>query len=59
MVLSYAGIELDIKNSGAYIKGWLSALKDDKTLIFSAAGKANKALAVITNEVEDMEEARV
>ena len=59
MVLSSAGIELDIKNSGAYIKGWLSALKDDKTLIFSAAGKANKALAVITNEVEDMEEARV
>jgi len=57
MVLSHAGIALDIKNSGAYIKSWLKALKDDSTLIFQAAGKASKALAVITSEVEEKEEA--
>lgn len=59
MILSHAGIALDIKNSGAYIKSWLKALKDDSTLIFQAAGKASKALAVITNEVEEKEEVAV
>lgn len=34
-------------NSAAYIKGWLSKLKDDKRLIVSAAGKAEKAVQMI------------
>lgn len=34
-------------NSAAYIKGWLSALKNDKRFIISAAGKAEKAVRLI------------
>jgi antirestriction protein ArdC len=50
MVLSMAGVDVDIKNSGAYIKSWLKALKDDKSLIFSAAAKASQASARIIGE---------
>jgi antirestriction protein ArdC len=53
MLLTMAGIELDIKNSGAYIKSWLKSLKDDKTLIFSAAAKANQASSLIMGEVKE------
>jgi len=48
MILSSAGLALDIPNSTAYIKNWLKALKDDKTLIFKASAKASKALQHIT-----------
>ena len=53
MLLTMAGVEIDIKNSGAYIKNWLSALKDDKTLIFSAAAKANQATTLIFGEIKE------
>ena len=32
-----------INNSAAYIDNWLSALKNDKTLIIKAASQAQKA----------------
>lgn len=38
-----------IANSAAYIKGWLKALSDDHSLIFSAATKAQQAAAYILN----------
>ena len=39
-----AGIENDeIKNSAAYIKGWMKALKKDSTLLVKAGGQAQKA----------------
>ena len=38
-----------IDNSAAYIKGWLSALKNDKTLILKAASQAQKAADYILN----------
>lgn len=34
-------------NSAAYLQGWLKALKNDKRLIVSAAGKAEKAVEFI------------
>lgn len=43
MLLSSAGIPLDITNSASYIKGWLKALQDDTSLITSAAAAAQKA----------------
>lgn len=43
ILLSSAGVQLDVKNSAAYIKGWLKALNDDSNLIISAATKAQKA----------------
>lgn len=53
MVLTMAGIEIDIKNSGAYIKSWLKALNDDSTLIFKAAAKASSATSYILGEVKE------
>lgn len=35
------------QNTTAYIQGWLKALRNDKKLIVSAAGKAEKAVAMI------------
>lgn len=42
------------KNSTAYIQSWLTALKNDKRMIVSASGKAQKAVEYIlgTNTVE-------
>lgn len=48
MLLSTAGIPFDVPNSGAYVKNWLTALKNDTSLIFKASGKAQKAITYIT-----------
>lgn len=46
-----AGIENDtIENSAAYIGSWLRVLKDNKTWLVSAAGKAQKAVDYILSE---------
>lgn len=39
--------ESSFNNSVAYIQSWLKALRDDKKLIVSAAGKAEKAVEMI------------
>ena len=39
--------EVSFNNSAAYLAGWLKALKDDKRLIVSAAGAAEKAVSLI------------
>lgn len=41
-----------IDNSASYIASWLRKLKDDKTLIVTAAGQAQKAVDYITGAVE-------
>ena len=38
------------RNSAAYVQNWLQALKNDKRFIVSAAGKAEKAVALILGE---------
>jgi len=45
-LVNAAGLDTtnSILNSAAYINGWLSKLKNDKHLIVSAAGKAEKAV---------------
>ncbi|MBR2822523.1 MAG: DUF1738 domain-containing protein [Clostridia bacterium] len=43
-------------NSAGYIQGWLSALKNDKRFIVSAAGKAEKAVQMILGENEKQDE---
>ncbi len=49
MLSGTVGIEeYTINNSAAYISGWLSRLRDDKTLIVKAAGKAQKACDYIS-----------
>ena len=53
-LLNYTGIETpgSFQNNAAYIAGWLKALKDDKRLIISAAGKAEQAVKYILGEQE-------
>ena len=38
------------RNSAAYVQSWLKALKDDRRLIVSAAGQAEKACSLILNQ---------
>jgi antirestriction protein ArdC len=45
---SHSGLDVNIKNSSAYIRGWCKALKDDHQLIISASSKAQKAFDYIT-----------
>ena len=46
------GIETpdSFKNSTAYIQGWMKRIKEDKKLIVTAAGKADKAVKYIYDE---------
>ena len=43
MMLASAGVEFDLPNSAAYLRSWVKALKDDKSLIFKASAKAQAA----------------
>lgn len=46
----HSGIEnMTLENSAAYIRGWLSVLKGDKTLLVHAAAAAQKAADFILN----------
>ena len=50
-----AGIHQTIISSSAgYIKGWLRALQNDHTLIFSAANQADKAVSFITGNSNEL-----
>ena len=51
-LVSHAGLETSssLRNNAAYIQNWLKVLKDDKRLIVSAAGKAEKAVQLILNQ---------
>lgn len=44
-----------IHSSAAYIKGWLEALKNDRTLIYTAASKGGKAAGFIINHTQGEE----
>jgi antirestriction protein ArdC len=44
------GIDNTIENSAAYIQNWLKALKDDKSLLLKAWGRATAAVQYILSE---------
>ena len=50
-LMNHIGLETPktFKNSAAYLQNWIQALKNDKTLFVSAAGKAGKAFDLILN----------
>ena len=48
--------EQSFRNNAAYIQNWLGALKNDKRLIVSAAGRAEKAMKLILNSEDEPEE---
>ena len=51
-LMNAAGLETpnSFRNSAAYIQNWLRVLKNDKRLIISASGKAEKAVQMILNQ---------
>ena len=51
-LVSHCGLETpqSFHNSAAYVQNWLQVLKNDKRFIVSAAGKAEKAVALIMGE---------
>ena len=53
-LVNHCGLESEasFRNSAGYIQGWLKALKNDKRLIVSAAGAAEKAVNLILNRKE-------
>lgn len=53
-LVNHCGLESEasFRNSAGYIQGWLKALRDDKRLIVSAAGAAEKAVSLILNRKE-------
>lgn len=57
-LVNHCGLESDasFRNSAGYIQGWLKALKDDKRLIVSAAGAAERAVNMILNRKEGEED---
>lgn len=56
-VMNVCGLDTmkTFENSEGYIQGWLKALKNDKRLIVSAASRAEKAVALILGETEEVE----
>ena len=57
-IMNSIGLETPetFQNSAAYIQSWLNALKNDKKLIVSASGKAEKAAKYILGINEDEKE---
>jgi antirestriction protein ArdC len=56
MLCGVAGIAAaTLANSAAYIGNWLAALKDDRRLIVSAAGKAQRAADLIRGTADAVE----
>ena len=54
-LVNHCGLETgaSFNNSAAYIAGWLKALKDDRRLIVSAAGAAERAVSLILGKEGD------
>ena len=52
-LLNHTGLETSgsFRNSAAYIQSWLKVLQNDKCMIVSAAGKAEKAVQLILGNV--------
>jgi len=51
-LVNHCGLETadTFRNSAAYIQSWLQVLQNDKRMIVSAAGKAEKAVKLILNQ---------
>jgi antirestriction protein ArdC len=58
LMMSYLGIETDktFNNTVAYIQSWIKALKNDTSMIFYAAAKAEKAFNLILGKDPETEQ---
>ena len=57
-ILNRLGLETNgsFRNNAAYIDHWLTVLKEDKRLLVTAAGQADKAVRLILNDKEDVDD---
>lgn len=57
-ILNRLGLETNgsFRNNAAYIDHWLTVLKEEKRLLVSAAGQADKAVRLILNDKEDADD---
>ena len=55
MLSAHYGVDVEVKNHGAYIVNWLGALRNDKAMLLPALTQAKKAVARITGETESVE----
>ena len=57
-ILNRLGLETNgsFRNNAAYIDHWLTVLKEDKRLLVTAAGQADKAVRLILNDKEDADD---
>lgn len=57
-ILNRLGLETNgsFRNNAAYIDHWLTVLKEDKRLLVTAAGQADKAVRLILNDKEDTDD---
>ena len=57
-LVNHVGLETEssFRNNAAYVQNWLTALKNDKRLIVSASGKAEKAVSMILGIEQKMQE---
>jgi antirestriction protein ArdC len=52
----FAGIDSTLDQSAAYVKGWLSKLRNDSRLVVNAASKAQKAAQFILGDTTEKED---
>lgn len=57
-ILNRLGLETtgSFRNNAAYIDHWLTVLQEDKRLLVTAAGQADKAVRLILNDKEDADD---
>ena len=57
-ILNRLGLETNgsFRNNAAYIGHWLTVLQEDKRLLVTAAGQADKAVHLILNDKEDTDD---
>ena len=44
------GIDNKLENSAAYVQSWIKVLKDDKSMLLKASGRAQAAVGYILKE---------
>ena len=47
MLAGECGLEVDIDNHAAYVAGWLTTIKEDRSILVQAASQATKATEYI------------
>jgi antirestriction protein ArdC len=57
MLAAKVGINWDVQNTAAYVANWLQVLKDDRSLVISAAQQAQKAVDHILPQMSDEQQA--